>query len=107
MKLPETLARWMDYATESAQHRRTPEIIAHLQLGFFRYLQFAQSIGSITEEKALELQEDSWKALGEAAGAQYRHQKSEDPVGRFLELIRSALSTYNAHLGGCGLRHQK
>jgi bifunctional DNA primase/polymerase-like protein/primase-like protein len=98
-KLPEVLAMWRTRANNSAQHRRIPEIIAHLQVGACRFLEFARDVGAITGDEALKLREKSWRALGQAAAAQNRHQKSEDPVRRFLELIRSAISTGKAHLG--------
>jgi hypothetical protein len=36
--------------------------------------------------------------LGAAARAQYRHQKSEDPVNRFLQLIQSLLASGRVYI---------
>jgi hypothetical protein len=97
-KLPAALAEWRAEATNSRWHRRVPEIIAQLQLGFCRFLQFAKAVKALSEDEAFELQEKSWRALGEAAATQGSYQRAEDPVRRFLELVRSALSTGRAYL---------
>jgi hypothetical protein len=97
-QLPSALAEWRAEAASSAQHKRTPEIVAHLQVGLCRFLQFARSVGAVSEEQARELKNASWRALGVAAAAQNSYQRAEDPVRRFLELIRSALSTGRAYL---------
>lgn len=97
-QLPAALAEWRAEAASSAQHKRTPEIVAHLQVGLCRFLHFAQAIKALSEDEALELKTASWRALGDAATAQGNYQRAEDPVRRFLELIASALSTGRAYL---------
>ncbi len=101
-QLSASLAKWRERAANSAQHRRTPEIVAHLQLGFCRFLEFARGVKAVSEDEARELRETSWQALGDAAAAQKSYQRAEDPVRRFLELIRSALSTGRAYLSDSG-----
>jgi hypothetical protein len=98
-KLPQALAVWRARANDSTRHRRVPEIIAHLQVGVCRFLEFARDVGAITGDEASKLYKKSWIALGQAATTQTHHQRSEDPVRRFFDLTRSALSTGKAHLG--------
>jgi hypothetical protein len=62
------------------------------------FLKFAMDCGAPSEKEAWKLQEDMWKALGSAARAQYRHQKSEDPVNRFLQLMQSLLASGRVYL---------
>jgi hypothetical protein len=85
-------------ASRTAAHRRTPRIIADLALGLRYFLNYAVALGAITDAERLVLWNDGWKALGEAANAQAKHQNACDPAVRFIELLSSALSTGEAHL---------
>ena len=98
-KMPAAIEKRRAFAANSAQHKRTPEIVARLHLGFCLFVNFARSVGAVSEQGASNLKDRSWEALGEAAAAQGRSQKAADPVLRFLELTKSALSTGRAYLG--------
>lgn len=101
-KQANTLSKLRREAANSRQHKRTPEIVANLMLGMRYFLKFAKSVGAISEDEAEQSANEAWQALGAAAKAQNRHQRAEDPVQRFLELIRSALATHRAHLASAG-----
>lgn len=100
--LPRELAALRAKATSSNEHKRTPEIVANLMLGLKYFFLFAKKVGAISKDEANDLEVRAWQALGSAAKAQSGYQKAEDPVIRFLELIRSALATRSAGLGDAG-----
>jgi len=95
---PGQLAELREAASSSDQHRRTPQIVANLQLGMEYFLRFARTCGALSEKSADKLSDQCWAALGSAAKAQYLHQKSEDPVDRFLQLMQSLLASGRAYL---------
>jgi hypothetical protein len=85
-------------AYESGQHRRTPEIVASLAVGFRYFLAFAKDSGALTAFEAGQLWERAWKALGEAAGTQSEHQADSEPTRRFLALLSASLASGRAHI---------
>ena len=87
-----------DATTKFFAHGRTPGIIANLQAAFEIYLDFAESCGAINLSERRQLTAQCWDALKLAAGAQAKHQIEAEPVQRFLSLLRSAVSTGQAHL---------
>jgi len=87
-------------ATQSAGHRRTPEIVASLAVGLRYFLAFAQNAGVLSAEEADVLWKRGWEALGEAAAAQAAHQGAAEATRRFIELIRAAISSGRAHVAG-------
>ena len=88
-KMPAAIEKRRAFAANCAQHKRTPEIVARLHLGFCLFVNFARSVGAVSEQGASNLKDRSWEALGEAAAAQGRSQKAADPVLRFLELTKN------------------
>jgi hypothetical protein len=87
-------------ATQSAAHKRTPEIIANLAVGLRCYLAFAQEIGALTADEARTLWERGWKALGHAAAAHSAHQAAANPADAFVRLLGAAIASGAAHLVG-------
>ena len=87
-----------ELAVHSAVHRRTPMVIANLAVGVERFLVFAVESGGINEAQRQQLWVRAWKALGEAGEAQAEHLRTAEPTTRFLELLRAALSSGEAHL---------
>ena len=96
------ISQLREKAYRSGQHRRTPDIVANLAVGFRYFLDFAQDAGAVDQSLAEELWQRCWDALGEAAAAQGDHQADSEPVGRFFELLISALSSGRAHLARPG-----
>lgn len=92
------LAELRQAAMNGGRHKRTPEIVVNLALGLRHFLAFAQEVGVLDSERVTELWQQGWKALGESAAAQAAHQASAEPTGRFLQLIRAAISGGRAHV---------
>lgn len=87
-------------ASASDLHKRTPESVANLGLGWARFLTFAVQRGALTEEERVSLWERVWAALGTVARAQQAHVEEQNPVRRFLEGLDSAISGGHAHVAG-------
>ena len=85
-------------AANVASHRRTPVAVANQAIGLERFLEFAEVAGAITSEERGRLWQRGWRALIEVGEAQGEHVRSAEPVARFLELLRSALASGEAHL---------
>lgn len=79
-------------------HRRTPDNVASLTLGIEMLLEFAESVGAIDGGERLRLLNRAKRELVVLAEAQDREQASENPVERFVDLIKEALSAGRAHL---------
>ncbi len=82
----------------SGSHRRTAEIIAHLGVGWRRFLAFAEAVGAVSSSEHGRLWERAWKALGAVAEAQAAFLRSADPVERFRELLVSAFQAGAGHV---------
>ena len=87
-----------EWAALSAQHTRTPGIVADLALGLRYFLLFAHESGAIDSERTRELWTRGWRALGEAASGQSQHQEAGDPTRRFRELLSAAIASGRAHV---------
>jgi hypothetical protein len=85
-------------ATASSTHRRTPSLIAELALGLGLFLRFTCEEGILSEAEAQALWERGWSALGRAGAAQAEHLEAADPISRFLDLLRAALTAGRAHV---------
>ncbi len=94
-------SRLSDYRTNAlskAAHARTPDIVAGLEAAFELYLEYSVAIGAITAAESSRLAGRSWEAMLAAGAGQTKHQQESDPAGRFLNLLRSVLSSGRAHL---------
>ena len=94
MQLPEIRAE----ATRAGDHRRTPGIVANLYFGLCMYLEFALEVGAINAKFKKDLLESAWKTLGRVAGEQGEQQKAAEPVQRFFDLLRAAITAGEAHV---------
>ena len=79
-------------------HARTPWIIANLLLGIRCFLEFAVARGAISREESLRIGEHCKQVLIQLIATQQETQSTSDPVRRFLDLVRSMLSTGRARL---------
>jgi hypothetical protein len=79
-------------------HRRTPMIVAHLMSGIDSFLRFAVDVGALEVDDAETCRGFFWDALGEASKAQPQHLEASDPALRFIELLRSGISSGAAHV---------
>lgn len=94
-RLAEAVLTWR---ARGGAHRRTPDTLANLAAGIDAYLRFGAEINAIpdAEREALGARvERALLALGEA---QAEHLRSEEPTVRFLELLRAAITSGDAHL---------
>jgi len=97
-RLKEEHAELRTQASTSAQHRRTPGIVADLALGLRHFLRFARESGAISTQKAEQLWEEGWRALGVATSAQFQHQVADEPTRRFRELLGAAVASGQAYV---------
>jgi hypothetical protein len=81
-------------------HSRTPGIVADLYAGFELFLEFAIANAAITASEQQALGERCWTALNAVAKAQRVQQDASEPAGRFLELLRAAILSGEAHVDG-------
>jgi hypothetical protein len=97
--LPEQVRAMRGKIDASGHHLRTPEIIANLAVGFQWLCTFAQEIGVLDGISAGQLMWGrGWSALLRAADDQRQLQENEEPVVCFLALLRSALTSGQAHV---------
>jgi hypothetical protein len=87
-----------EVAVSANAHRRTPDIVANLAVGFERFLQFAAHVGAIDVQQQREMWERGWRALLELGEAQEGHVQSAEPTTRFLSLLQAALASGDAHV---------
>jgi hypothetical protein len=80
------------------QHKRTPTMVAELLCGFRLFLEFAEAIGAIDDEQAVELGQRCRQALLKTAAEQAGHQDASDASLRYLDLLRSVLLSGRAHV---------
>jgi hypothetical protein len=98
--LRQKFAAYRDAAVKSSQHRRTPEIVANLALGWRAFLDFAVDAEAIGAADEAMLWQRGWEALAVVAEKQSAHQQASEPTKRFLELLCSGIGSGTAHLAG-------
>jgi hypothetical protein len=98
--LREEVVRLRGEALGSRAHRRTPEIVANLAIGFDQLLAFAEVVGAIEPHEHVALSKRCWLALGQAAAGQADYQAASEPANRFRELLAAAISSGRAHIAG-------
>lgn len=87
-----------DEQQDYAQHRRTPANMAQLLVGLQWLLRFAAEVGAIDERRRQDLDGRARVAFSRLAAEQSRHLIDADPVGLFMRLVRSCLSSGRAHV---------
>jgi hypothetical protein len=97
-RMPEEVQKLREKATRGGEHKRTPGIVADLSLGLKYFLEYAEDAGVVTAEEAEKLWERGWNSLLGVATVQEGHQAASEPAKRFIELLRSAISSGRAHL---------
>jgi hypothetical protein len=90
--------RYREQAAHAGLHRRTPGIVADLFIGWERFLDFAHEAEALTRSEAEVYRARVWNTLIQVARRQFEHLQEANPVERFLELLRAAISTGHAHL---------
>jgi hypothetical protein len=88
-------------AVSNSGHARTPDIVSSLQAGFAMCMEFAVACRAVDNSERTRLTSRCWAALSDASAAQASHQVATEPAARFLELLRSVLTSGRAHLQAC------
>src|SRR6185437_10373944 len=71
-------------------HARIPSIVADLYIGGDVFFKFAVEVGAVSQLEADAHLKQIWAALLEAAAKHSNRVREQDPVDRFLGLVRSA-----------------
>ncbi len=85
------------FADKIVAHRRTPDVIASLTVGFMVFTAFAAHVGVLTAEARKALHGRAWAALTGGGAEQAAEQADQDPAQRFLALLRGAVASGAAH----------
>jgi hypothetical protein len=83
---------------DTGTHRRIPDSLAHLALGWESYLDFAVTCGALDDAGRTRRWETVLSTLRTVAVMQSAYQATADPAETFLTLLRSALVTGRAHI---------
>lgn len=102
-RLPDKVAYYRQQTQTASLHSRTPEIVGHLLSGLDYFQRFTVARGALSQAEADALWDRGAQAILEVAEAQQVHQVTSDPVGRFLELLRTALVSGRCHLASTTL----
>lgn len=84
----------------AGSHRRTTHTLNHQTFALNTFLQFAEESKAISPAQRSRLRGEWTEALLKVANEQGVHLLSEEPVGRFLSLLESALTSGKAHIAG-------
>jgi hypothetical protein len=87
----------------ASSHPRAPEIYANLLSGADAFFEFLRSTGAVTDGQSQTLLSAVETGLQQAFSEQGIYQVDQDEVERFLQLLRAALSSGNAHIA-CRLK---
>lgn len=81
-------------------YARTPSNLAECYTGFTRLIGFAMNIGAINEDLAKKLNKKCWAALLKIGSAQLSYITQEEPTELFFEMLKGALRSGAAYIGG-------
>lgn len=87
-----------DRILRAGHHARMPEAVAQLIIGLQTFLQFAVDIRAIDEQESSVIWHRGLMALVTVGRAQRSFLEGQEPVQRFLSIIRAAIAAGNAHL---------
>jgi hypothetical protein len=83
-------------------HSRTPGIYGDLMIGLEEWMAFAREIGAVDQEQGAALEDRARLAVMAAIQEQAEYLESADPVERYRDLLREAISSGNAHVRAPG-----
>ncbi|MBY0554865.1 bifunctional DNA primase/polymerase [bacterium] len=96
--VPKRLIDLRSQSSNLSGHKRTPEAIANLALGFEMFLQFAVEKEILTDEDAKKYENRAWAAFKVIDENQRSFLKSEDPCQNFINYLRSAMLMGKSHM---------
>lgn len=105
-QFPQTVTAFRNAAIRdgvASSHPRAPEIYANLVAGSELFLDFLTDIGALDSETSSGTILNIERYLQGAFTEQGAYQTEQDEVERFLQLLRAALSSGNAHIA-CRLK---
>ncbi len=105
-QFPQTVTAFRNAAIRdgvASSHPRAPEIYANLVAGSELFLDFLTDIGALDSETSSGTMLNIERYLQGAFTEQGAYQTEQDEVERFLQLLRAALSSGNAHIA-CRLK---
>jgi Putative cell wall binding repeat len=99
--LPKSIEQFRNSIIQSgfaSSHPRAPEIFSNLLVGFETFLEFLEESQAITAEQSKVLLTTNEDHLQSAFAEQSAYLVEQDEVEKFLQLLRSALSSGNGHI---------
>ncbi len=75
------------------QHKRSPETIAHMMLGYTYMLRYMRSVGLLTDEEERQRLEEAWRTVTANSQRQAEEMREERPSRMFLSTISELLSS--------------
>lgn len=97
-----TQSRLTELRTEmqkaNSLHRRTPDALASLAIGLEAFLDFCKAENLLKDEELHDFRTSGFKSLLEAGSRQEGYQAGEDAIDRFVEYLRSSLTSGLAHV---------
>ncbi|MDD2724682.1 MAG: hypothetical protein PHH59_11760 [Methylovulum sp.] len=90
----------------ATSHPLAPEIYANMVAGAEQFLAFLEAVGLVTDDKGNGLLLDVESYLQQAFSEQGAYQAEQDEIERFLQLLRAAISSGNAHVA-CRLKQRE
>lgn len=84
-----------EWRKHSFAHRRSPDNLGQLYGAWTLFLDFAVSVGAVSDAVRLESIRDALVLVGDKQAAQL---SDADPVNRFLQLLSSSLTSGQAHV---------
>ncbi len=101
MDIPKIVEQYRNAALRAgfaASHPRAPEIYANLVAGAEIFLDFLEDVGAINRDEYNNLLGEIERNLQDAFREQGAYQTEQDEIERFLELLRSVLSSGDAYI---------
>jgi hypothetical protein len=83
---------------QGGQHRRAVDIVANLDWGFARFLEFAVSAGTVSSDEADALTQRARVAFEVGRSVQTSGQHETDLVRRYLSLLKAAFTAGHVYL---------
>ena len=84
----------------SVRHRRTPDNIAQLAIGFHLFLEFALAVEATTQAEAHDFWKRADNAFSSIISEQNQQQSAEEPCAQFIRLFLASVDGGRAYVSG-------
>jgi hypothetical protein len=95
---PQRIHSLRQAASGQSLHPRLPTTLAELAVGWGTFLDYAVDVGAIDRAERVSLETRVWAGLKAATDAQILLQTESDPVPRYLDLLRSVVTSGSGHI---------